>query len=137
MIRMFVAPIPIRPLVLLFQFSKAPIRSVFLAEVLAIEMVFVVIPIVVVVVGTVVESVVVLVVSTIFFLASIVLRPRRSLHCHWCSKGCRKQEGTEKISITTVHVFFLLAREFHLGSLGTEGICIRVLGEDVLFCTAA
>ena len=137
MIRMFVAPIPIRRLLLLFQFSKGPIRLVFLAEVLTIEMVFVVIPIVVVVVGTVVESVVVLVVATIFFLASIVLRPRRGAHYCWRGEGHGQNKGTEKTSKSTVHVFFLLARGSHLGALGTEGICICDLLEDVRFCTPA
>lgn len=109
MIRMIVTPIPIRPLLLLFHFSEGPISLVLLSEILTIETVFVVVPVVIVVVGAVVDPVVILVVAMVFFLASIVLRPGRSHHCRWSGNGCSKQNGTEKISMATMHVVFLLA----------------------------
>jgi hypothetical protein len=102
MIRMTVTPIPIRPLLLLFQFSKGQIRSAFLADVLTIDAVFVIIPIVIVLVVTVVDLVVVLVVPMIFFLPSIVLSPGRSHHARWSGKGCSEQKRIEKISIAMV-----------------------------------
>ena len=111
LIGMTVTPIPIRPLLLLFQFRKGPIRSVFLCEVLTIDAVFVLIPIVIVLVVTVVDPVVVLIVSMVFFLASVVLRLARSSHCWRRRKGCGKKKGTKKISIATLHFFFLLARD--------------------------
>ncbi len=107
-IRMTVTPIPIRPLLPAVRSSKTTIRSVILLEVLTIGTVFVVIPLVIVLVVTVVEPVAVLIVSMVFFLTSVVLLPGRSTHCRWCSKGCSKKKGTEKISIATVHLGFLL-----------------------------
>jgi len=106
---MTVTPLPIRPLLLLSHFRKRPILFVSLAQVQTIGVVFIVIPIVIVPVVTVIEPVTVIVVPTVFFLASIVLRPRRSHHCRWSGNGCSKQKGTEKISMATVHVVFLLA----------------------------
>jgi FlaA1/EpsC-like NDP-sugar epimerase len=120
MIRMTVTPLPIRPLLLLFRSRKRPILSVSLAEVQTIGMVFVVIPIVIVPVVAVVEPVAVLIVSMVFFLSSVVLLPGRSTHCRWYSKRCSKKKGTEKISIATVHVVFLLAQDFHLGILACK-----------------
>jgi hypothetical protein len=109
MIRMIVTPIPIRPLLLLFHFSEGPISFVLLGEILTIEAVFVVVPVVIVVVGAIVEPVVVLIVAMVFFLAPIVLTPGRGHHCRWSGNGCSKQKGTEKVSMATVHVVFLLA----------------------------
>jgi len=117
-IRMTVTPLPIRSLLLLFHFRKRTILSVSLAEIQTIGMVFVVIPIVIVPVVTVIEPVAIIVVTTVFFLASIVLRPGRGNQCRWSGKGCSKQKGFEKISMATVHVVFLLARDFRLGNLG-------------------
>jgi len=74
-------------------------------------MVFVVIPIVIVPVVTVVEAVAVIVVTSVFFLASIVLLSGRTTHCRWGNKGCSKKKGTEQISVITVHFVFLLAQE--------------------------
>jgi len=106
---MTVTPFPIRPLLLLFHFRKRPIFSVPLAQVLTIETVFPVVPIVIVPVVTVIEPVTVIVVPTVFFLASIVLGPGRRDHCRWSGNRCSKQNGTEKISMATVHAVFLLA----------------------------
>jgi hypothetical protein len=83
-----------------------------LAEVQPKGMVFVVIPIVIVPVITVVVPVAVIVVTPVFFLAPIVLRPGRGTHCRWGGKGGCKNKRAEKISITSVHVVFLLAQEF-------------------------
>jgi hypothetical protein len=116
-IRMTVAPIPIRCLLLRFRFSKGTILFVSLAEVLTIGTIFVVIPIVIVLVATVIDPVLVLVVSMVFFLASIVLRLGRSTHRCWGGKGCSKKKGTEQISITMVHIVFLLAQEFQSRNL--------------------
>jgi hypothetical protein len=57
MIRMAERPVPIRPLLLLFQRSRTTIGTVFLLEVLTIDTVFVVIPNLVVLVVTVVDPV--------------------------------------------------------------------------------
>jgi hypothetical protein len=119
MIRMTVAPVPIRRLLPRLRFGKGTIVLVSLAEVLTVGTVFVVIPIVVVFVATVIDLVLVLIVSTVFFLASIVLRLGRSTNCCWGGKGCSKNKRTEKISVPTMHVFFLLAQNFHLGILGS------------------
>jgi hypothetical protein len=110
-----VTPIPIRRLLLLFRLSKGTILFVPLAEVLTVGTVFVVIPIVVVLVGAIIDPVAVFIVSMVFFLASIVLRLGRSTDCRRGHKGCSKKKGTEKISITTVHIVFLLAQEFLRG----------------------
>lgn len=109
MIRMIVTPIPIRPLLLLFHFGEGSISFVPLGEILTVETVFVVVPVVIVVAGAIVEPFVVLIVAMVLFLAPIVLRPGRSHHCRWSGNGCSKQNGTEKISMTTVHLAFLLA----------------------------
>jgi hypothetical protein len=77
-------------------------------------MVFVVVPIVIVPVVTVVEAVAVIVVTSVFFLASVILRLGGGTHCRWGSKGGRQKKGAEKISTTTVHVVFLLAQKFYL-----------------------
>jgi hypothetical protein len=135
MIRMTVAPVPIRRLVPVFRFSKGPILFVSLVEVLSIGTVFVAIPIVVILVATVVDPVVVLIVSMVFFLASILLRLGRSTNRCWGGQGCSKQKGTEKISITTVHVVFLLAQEFQLEILGSQRVCSDRPGSDVRFRT--
>jgi hypothetical protein len=116
-IRMTVAPIPIRRLLLRFRFSKGTIIFVSLAEVLTIGTVFVVIPMVIVLVATVIDPVLVLIVSMVFFLAPIVLRLGGSTNCCWSGKGCSKKKGTEQISVTTVHVVFLLAQEFQSRNL--------------------
>jgi hypothetical protein len=137
MIRMTVAPIPVRPLLLLLHFSKRTILSVSLPEVLTIGTIFVVIPIVVVLVVTVVDSVAVLVVTTVFFLTPIVLWPGRCANRWWSSKGCSKNKGTEKISVTTMHVVFLLAQKFHLGILGLQRVCSDRPGSDVRYRTPA
>ena len=108
-VRMTVTPLPIRPLLLLSHFRKRPILSVSLPQVQTIGVVFVVIPIVIIPVVTVIEPVTVIVVPTVFFLAPIVLRPGRSHHCRWSGNGCSKQNGTEEISMATVHLVFLLA----------------------------
>jgi hypothetical protein len=108
-----------------------------LAEVQPKGMVFVVIPIVIVPVITVVVPVAVIVVTPVFFLASIVLRPGRSTHCRWDGEGGCKNKRAEKISITSVHVVFLLAQEFPLGNLGTQRVCIVHLAEDVRYRTSA
>jgi hypothetical protein len=126
MIRMIVTPVPISSLLLLFQLGKRPIRSVFLFEILSIDTVFVVIPIVVILVVAVEDPVTVIVVTSVFFLASIVLRLGRSTHCRWSCKSCGEKKGTEKISITTVHVVFLLAQEFHLGILGPHRVAFVI-----------
>jgi hypothetical protein len=137
MIRMTVAPVPIRRLLLRLRFRKRTIVLVFLAEVLMVGTVFVVIPIVVVLVATVIDLVLVLIVSTVLFLTSIVLRLARSTNCCWSGKGCGKNKRTEKISIPTVHVVFLLAQNFHLGILGSPGVCSDRPGSDVRFRTPA
>jgi hypothetical protein len=120
MIRMAVTPVPIRSLFFHLQFHKGVILLVPFAKVHAKGSVFVVIPVVIVVVGAVVDPVVILVVSVVFFLASIVLWPGRSHHYRWGGKGCREKKGTEKISVTTVHVIFLLARDFRPGNPACE-----------------
>jgi hypothetical protein len=106
---MTVAPIPVRLLVPLSLFGKRPVVSVTLLEIPAIGMVFVVIPIVIVLVITVVDSIAVLIVSMIFFLASAVLRLGPCIHCRWHSKSSSKNKRTEKILISSVHIFILLA----------------------------
>lgn len=130
-VRMTVTPIPIRPLLLLSHFSERPIFSVSLPEVYAEGTVFVVIPIVIVLVVTVVEPIAVIVVTTVFFLSSVVLCPGRSADYRWRGKGRSKKNGTEKISISTVHVVFLLAQEFLLGNLGLQRVCCYHPGSDV------
>lgn len=108
-VRMTVAPIPIRRLLLGFRFGKGTIVFVSVAEVLTIGTVFVVIPIVVVLVRMVIDPVVaVFVVSMVFLLAFIVLLPGCT-NSRWGGKGCGKKKRTDKISITMVHVVFLLA----------------------------
>ena len=116
-IRMTVAPIPIRRLLLRFRFGKGTILFVSLAEVLTIGTVFVVIPMVIVLVATVIDPVLVFIVSMVFFLAPIVLRLGGSTNCCWSGKGCSKKKGTEQISVTTVHVVILLAQEFQSRNL--------------------
>jgi hypothetical protein len=134
MIRMTVAPIPICRLLLLFRLGKGTILFVSLAEVSTIGTVFVVIPIMVVLVGAVIDLVVIPIVSMVFFLASIVLQLGRSTNCHWRGKGCTKKKGTDKISITTMHIVFLLAQEFHLGSLAHNEYPLITL--EAMFDTA-
>jgi hypothetical protein len=136
MIRMTVTPLPICLLLLLFHFRKRPILSVSLAEVQTIGMVFVVIPIVIVPVVAVVEPVAVLIVSMVFFLTPVVLLPGRSHYCRWSGKGCSKQKRIEEISIATVHVVLLLARDSRLGNLGTQRACICNLAEAARYCTS-
>ena len=136
-IRMIVTPLPIRSLILHSHLRKWPILSVSLAEVYPIGMVFVVIPIVIVPVVAVVEPVAVIVVTPVLFLPSIVLRLGRGTHCCWSSKGGRQKKGAEKISITTVHLVFLLAQEFNVGMLGPHRVCICNRAEDVQYRTFA
>ena len=59
------APIPIRPLLLVSRVSNVPMLSRSLAAVLTIGAIFVVIPIAVVLVGTVMDRVVLLIVSNV------------------------------------------------------------------------
>jgi hypothetical protein len=96
MIRMAVPPVPIRSLLLFLQLSKAPIRPVFRAKVLAIDAVFVFVPIVIVLVVAVVDPVMILIVPMVFFLASIVLRLGRRRHCGWNGKGCSEKKELNK-----------------------------------------
>jgi hypothetical protein len=77
-----------------------------------VRAILVVIPIVIILVPTVIDLVLVFIVSMVVFLASIVLRLGRSVNCQRGSKGCRKNKGAEKISITMVHVVFLLPQGF-------------------------
>jgi hypothetical protein len=65
MIRMAVPPVPIRSLLLFLQLSKGPIRPVFRANVLAIDPVFVFVPIVIVLVVAVVDPVMILIVPMV------------------------------------------------------------------------
>jgi hypothetical protein len=60
-----VAPIPIRPLLLVSRISNGPMLTMSLAEVLTIGTIFVAIPIAVVLVGTVIDPVVPLIVSNV------------------------------------------------------------------------
>src|ERR1700686_133267 len=114
---MTVTPIPIRSLLFRFRFSKGTIFFVFIAEVLTVGAIFVGIPIVVILMAAIIDPVLVFVVLT-FCLASIVLWLCRSANCCGGGKGCGKNKETEIISITIVHVDFLLAQDFALGSLG-------------------
>jgi hypothetical protein len=82
-------------LILLLDFDEWTVVPVPLDEVLAVVMVFVVIPIVVILVITVVDAVVVIVVAPVFLLMPVVL-PRgrvtdRRRHC----QGRGKTNGTE------------------------------------------
>jgi len=123
-------------LVPLALFSKGPILSVMVLEIPAIGMVFVVVPIMIVLVITVIDAVVVLIVSMIFFLTSIVLRLRRSIHCGWRGKSSGKNKRTEKILISSMHIFILLAEEFHRGIRGrTEyaGIALAAMSHTEHF----
>jgi hypothetical protein len=67
---------------------------------------------------TVVDSIAVPIVSMIFFLTSVVLWPRRGIHCGWRSKSGSKNKRTEKILVSSVHFFILLAQEFDGGVRG-------------------
>jgi hypothetical protein len=79
MIRMIVTPIPIRPLLLPFHFSKGPISFVLLGEILTIETVFVVVPVVIVVVGAIVEPVAIVVAALIAVGAARAAVSKREL----------------------------------------------------------
>jgi hypothetical protein len=108
---MTVTPIPIRGLLSRFRFSKGTIFLVFIPAILTVGTVLVGIPVVIVLVATVIDPVLVFVVSMVFLLASIVLRLCRA-NCCWGGKDCGKNKRTQKISISTVHLVFLLAQDF-------------------------
>ena len=111
------APLPVRPLFFRAHFSKGPVLSAPLMKITAIGVIFAVVPIVVVPVITVIDPVPVLVISMIFFLASIVLRVARGAHCRWRSKNGTKNERSEKVLISSVHVSSSWLK-FHRGTRG-------------------
>jgi hypothetical protein len=109
---MTVTPIPIRGLLFRFRFSKGTIFLVFIPAILTVGTVFVGIPIVIVLVAAVIYPVLVFIVSMVFLLAFIVLRLCRRANCRWGGKDCGKKNRTQKISISTVHLVFLLGQDF-------------------------
>jgi hypothetical protein len=88
-------------------------------------------------VATVIDPFLVLVVSMIFLLASIVLRFCRSANCRRGGKGYGKNKEAEKISISIVHVVFLLAQDFLSKSLARKEYAVNSLGGDVRYRTPA
>ena len=135
MIGMPVTPIPVRPLFFHSYFNKRPVLSVPLPEVHAVGTVFALIPIVIILVVAIVNPVVVLIVPMVFFLPSIILRPgtgadrRRRCDC------CGKKKGTEKILISTMHFFFLLAPDFPFGIFDMRRVFTGIQGKDVRYRT--
>lgn len=81
-IRMVVAPIPVRSLLFHLEFGKGTILSVAFSEIDSEGMVFAIIPIVKVLVLTIVNPPLILIVSVVFFLASIILRRGRRPNCY-------------------------------------------------------
>jgi hypothetical protein len=87
-IRMSVAPVPIVPLFFHFQFDKGMVLAVPFAEVYTVRTVLIVIPVVIVLMVPVVDPVLVFAVSVVFFLASVLLRPARRVHCRGRRESC-------------------------------------------------
>jgi hypothetical protein len=84
---MTVTPLPLILFLCVAEFGVVIVFSVSLIYVHTIGAIFVVIPVVIVPVVAVIDSVVV-VVAMMFFLASVVLRLGRRIHCGWDSEGC-------------------------------------------------
>jgi hypothetical protein len=134
-VRMTVTPIPICPLIPHFDFNKWSILPVPLAEIGTIGTVFIVIPVVIVLVITVIDAVAVIVVTTVLFLTPVVLRLACCAHYGWRSQGCGKNEKTEQVLMTTLHVVFSRLRTSCSESLALQGVCGVRPGSDVRFRT--
>jgi hypothetical protein len=122
-------PIPVGPLIPHLDFDEGTVGPVSLDEILAVHAVFVAIPIVVIPVIAVENAVVVIV--AVFFLTPVVLPTGGITDCRGRGKGCRKKNGTEKVSISTSHVASLLAKRLLPGIPCLQGVCIYSHGNDV------
>src|ERR1700737_802388 len=116
-IRMAVAPIPVLPLHSVVRPGELTITPVPLNQEVPEGAVFAVIPVMVVTVVPIVEPVVVVVVTS-FFLASVVLMSGVSRNRRWCKKGGSQEQRTD-VSMYTVHVVVLQARDAHTQNPGS------------------
>jgi hypothetical protein len=110
-----VAPIPVGGLLFHFEFEEWVVLPVCLAEIHAVGTIFAVVPIVVILVIAIVDPLSVIVVFPVFFLMTVLLPRRRVSYGRGDREGRCKTKGTEQISISAMHVYFLLAQRFLLG----------------------